>query len=200
VTFGVPGNRHVSLIKNMQVRALADGTKRRITEIWHADSSWDKRPPTHAFLHAKVLPDVGGDTLFANQCAAFDGLSPAMQKMLSSLRAVHRTPQYRFDEGSGTEAVHPVITTHPETGRKVLYVNLSATREFEGMTAQESRGLLEFLFDHQVRPEFVYRHRWALGDVVMWDNRCTLHYAVNDYEDAPRELVRVSIVGPPPAA
>jgi len=175
---------------------MTDGSRRKPTEFWHADSTWVECPPAHSFLAVKELPEVGGDTLFASQFAAFDALSDGLQRLLSSLRAVHQSPAYLLSRCG--EWAHPVIVTHPENGRKLLYLNPLSVRRFEGMTEAESAGLLQFLFAHQTQPEFVYRHRWEPGDVVMWDNRCLQHYAVDDYADAPRVLVRVSVQGAPP--
>jgi taurine dioxygenase len=194
----VPGYPELTLIANMRKEQMDDGVTRRVTEVWHPDSTWLERPPSHAILAAKELPEAGGDTLFANQYAAYDALSDAMKAMLAPLRAIHRPPDYMA--GNLPERAHPVVITHPETGRKILYVNNNAVRRFDGMTEEESRGLLQFLFAHQVRPDFVYRHRWQPGDVVMWDNRCTQHYAVDDYGTASRVLARTSITGTPPSA
>jgi taurine dioxygenase len=187
--------RELVLIANMPSGRHADGGTRKVTEVWHADSTWLERPPAHAILAARELPAFGGDTLFANQYAAYESLSDAMKEMLGGLRAIHQPPGYM----EGESVSRPVVVTHPETGRKLLYVNVNAVCRFDGMTEEESRGLLGFLFSHAVSPEFVYRHRWLPGDVVMWDNRCTQHYAVDDYGDAPRVLARASLVGHVPS-
>ena len=172
--------------------------------IWHSDTTYLEVPPMATMLVAREVPPTGGDTLFADMRAAFDALSPAMQAVLEPLRAVNssamadvsKTHEDRIREsGPQTEpqefeAVHPVVRTHPETGRKALFVNRAHTARFEGMTEEESRGLLQFLFEHQVRPEFTCRVRWAVGTLVLWDNRCVQHNPVNDYHghtarDAP---------------
>ena len=195
------GHPELARLENIPRAELADGNVHKATEFWHSDSTWLERPPAQAILAAMELPQAGGDTLIANQYAAYEALSVAMQEMLAPLRAVHHAPDYVY-AGYGRiadEQVHPAVVAHPETGRKVLYVNVNAVRRFEGMSEDESRGLLQFLFTHQVQPQFVYRHRWQPGDVVMWDNRCTQHYAVDDYGDAPRVHVRASLIGTRPA-
>jgi taurine dioxygenase len=186
----------VRTLANSPSGRMRDGRVRKVTEVWHSDSSYWEAPPGHALLVAKELPPAGGDTLFANQHAAYDALSETMQRVLVGLRAVHRVPAYVDPEAPAVS--HPAVISHPETGRKALYVNPNAVAEFEGMTERESRGLLEFLFAHAVQPEFVYRHRWLPGDALLWDNRATQHYAVDDYGDAPRVMHRSSLVGDRP--
>jgi taurine dioxygenase len=169
-----------------------------VTEQWHSDSSFLPAPPAHAILAAHVLPEAGGDTMFANQYLAYETLSKDMQGLLKGLRALHRGAKLAGIlgiEDSAPSQSHPVVRTHPETGRKALYVNRLYTFCLEGMTEAESRGLLEFLFEHSSRPDFTYRHQWQPGDVVIWDNRCTLHYAVHDHGDAPRVMHRTTIAG-----
>jgi taurine dioxygenase len=147
-----------------------------VTEQWHSDSSFLPVPPAHAILAAHVLPEAGGDTMFANQYLAYETLSEGMQCLLKGLRALHRGARLAGIlgiEDSAPSQSHPIVRTHPETGRKALYVNRLYTYCVERMTEAESRGLLEFLFEHCSRPDFTYRHQWRPGDVVMWDNRCT---------------------------
>ena len=182
---------------------------------FHSDASFMREPPLATVLSCRVLPPVGGDTVWVNQYLTYRSLSPAMQKLLDGLRAVHSaapgtTPGSEDYEtySAGNKAtpikandsvekwvVHPVLRTHPETGEKTLYVNESYTVAFEGMTLEESRPLLQFLFAHQKRPDFSYRHRWQVGELCIWDNRCTLHYALNDYPGEHRLMHRVT-VGP----
>jgi taurine dioxygenase len=181
---GVPGYPEILLLEN-------HGKDRTITEVWHSDVTCEERPPAISILCAKVLPDVGGDTMWANQYAAYERLSDGMRRMIDGLRAVHA--------GFGLEAVHPVVRTHPETGRKALFVNAGFTRRFEDMTEQESRPLLRYLVDQATQPDLVYRHHWSPGDVVVWDNRCVMHFAVHDYGDRPRVMHRVAVVGDRPA-
>ena len=178
--------------------------------IWHSDTVYLDRPPSATLLLAREVPPFGGDTLFANQYAAFDGLSPAMQELLLPLRAVNtsamadvsktREDRMRGQEGEGEaprdyEACHPVVRTHPETGRRALYVNVAHTARFDGMTEAESKPMLQFLFAHQVRVEFTCRFRWAPGSLAMWVNRCVQHNPVNDYHGHRRLLHRITLVG-----
>lgn len=182
----------------------------RAGTYWHSDVSFRERPAAASILHAIEIPATGGDTLYANMAAAFDALSEPMKAMLEPLRAVHdfaQTAATQFakpvvvaeDLEGGNRSTHPVVRTHPETGKKCLYVNPGMTTHLEGFDAAESRAILEFLFAHSTRPEFVYRHRWQKGDVVIWDNRSLMHYAVADYGDAPRYMERTTIIGDRPA-
>ncbi len=180
--------------------------------LWHSDTTYMSSPPMGTFLHAKELPPIGGDTLFASMYAAYDALSDGLKETLSGLRAVNSAHKSRVsntrahrinDSGKDTsnqilEAVHPVVRTHPETGRKALYVNGAHTVRFEGMTEKESDGLLAFLFRHQTREEFTCRFKWSDGAVAFWDNRCTQHYPLNDYAGYKRVLHRVTLKGDVP--
>jgi taurine dioxygenase len=168
------------------------------TEQWHSDLSFMPAPPAHAILAAQVLPDAGGDTMFASQYLAYETLSEGMKRLLQELRAWHggaKLAAYYGIEDSAPPQNHPIVRTHPETGRKGLYVNRLYTYCIDGLTGPESRGLLDFLFEQICRPEFTYRHQWAPGDVIMWDNRCTVHYAVHDYGDVPRLMHRTTVAG-----
>ncbi|NIR46309.1 MAG: TauD/TfdA family dioxygenase, partial [Gemmatimonadetes bacterium] len=173
---------------------------------WHSDVSFRERPAAASILSAKEIPPIGGDTLFANTYLAYEALSEAMKKLLSPLRAVHdfevaaRT-QYakpvvvaRDIEDGTNRAVHPVVRTHEETGRKCLYVNPGFTAGLVGFEPQESKALLDFLYAHCTRPEFVYRHRWQPGDLLIWDNRNLMHYAISDYTE-PRHMERTTCIG-----
>jgi taurine dioxygenase len=179
--------------------------------IWHSDTAYLDEPPMATMLLAREVPPAGGDTLFADQYAAYAALSPAMQELLAPLRAVNssaladvsKTREDRRRENGEVddrvyEAVHPVVRTHPETGRKALYVNVAHTARFEGMTEEESRPLLQFLFQHQVRPELTCRFRWAVGSMAMWDNRCVQHNPVNDYHGHRRVMHRITLQGDVP--
>ncbi len=179
----IPGHPEVLEIKNY-------GKKQAITEIWHSDTSSLSHPPSFSMLLARELPAFGGDTMFASQYKAFEDLTPAMQALLESLRATHASQSETSD--------HPVVRVHPETRRQALFVNGYFVKNFVGMTEDESRPLLDFLFAWGARPEYVYRHRWTVGDLVIWDNRCVQHYAVHDYGDAPRRLHRVMVEGEAP--
>lgn len=179
---------------------------------WHTDHSYDEVPAMGSILVARELPPDGGDTLYANLYAAYEALSEGLKETLQNLRAVHSS-RHVFGQGSayqqtdqkGTfgnqhlvgDAVHPVVVTHPDSGRKVLYVNPGFTLHFEGWTREESQPLLEYLYRHAVRPEFTCRFRWAEGSVAFWDNRCTWHYASNDYHGERRLLHRITVGGVP---
>jgi taurine dioxygenase len=185
------------------------GDTRVVGEEWHSDTTMMAKPPMGAILYAIEVPPHGGDTLFANQYLAYETLSDGMKRMLAGLRAVHSDrkvagPQARANVGRTTKArdddawretitVHPVIRTHPETGRPLLYVNASYTVGFEGMTEAESKPLLEFLLEQGHRPEFTCRFRWQKGSVAFWDNRCTKHLAINDAGPFRRLMRRVQI-------
>ncbi len=182
---------------------------------WHSDMSFLAEPLLATAIHARVTPRSGGDTLFTNMYAAYDALSAGMKRLLDGLTAVH---DYRDDfrraarngrtsvDAATIEAAHevyppaehPVVRTHPETGRKALYVNRLFTSHFGGMTREESRPLLGFLFEHSVRPEFTCRLRWQPQGLALWDNRCTQHYAINDYHGHRRLMQRVTIKGDRP--
>lgn len=164
---------------------------------WHSDATFDERPPAISILAARELPSRGGETAFANQYAAFEALSDGMKKLLAGLEAVHDAFSHNRPNESTT---HPVLRTHPETGRTALFVNTEFTRRFAHMTAEESDGLLTFLTTHAHRPEFCYVHRWRPGDVVMWDNRAAQHYPViNRPKDEVRRMWRVTVAGDKPA-
>jgi taurine dioxygenase len=163
-------------------------------------------------LHAHEIPPYGGDTLFANQYAAYEALSPRLQEILDGLRGINssaradvsKTREDRIRGLDGVEAIdyescHPVVRTHPETGRKALFVNTAHTARFDGMTEEESAPLLSFLYAHQVRPEFTCRFAWRPGSLAMWDNRCAQHNPVNDYHGHRRLLHRITLEGDLPA-
>ena len=160
-----------------------------------------------------IIPDVGGDTIFADLGAAYDALSAPVKTLLSGLSARHdfaksfrrdefATPEYaaKWDRTRQTHppVLHPVVRTHPETGEKGLFVNEGFTLAIEGLAADESRALLDFLFLHSRKPEFTYRHHWRGGDVLFWDNRITQHYAVADYWPRRRRMHRATILGDRP--
>jgi taurine dioxygenase len=179
--------------------------------VWHSDTAYLDEPPMASMLLAREVPPFGGDTVFANMYLAFETLSPAMQDLLGGLRAVNssakadvsktREDRIRSDgrpDAHDYEAVHPVVRTHPETGRRSLYVNIAHTTRFEGMTDEESAPLLDYLFAHQVRPEFTCRFQWEVGSLALWDNRCALHNPVNDYHGFRRRMHRVTLAGDRP--
>jgi taurine dioxygenase len=179
--------------------------------IWHTDTAYLEQPPMGTMLLARKVPPVGGDTMFASMYAAYEALSPGLQRMLAGVRAVNssaladvsKTREDRIrDAGTNHdrefESVHPVVRTHPETGRKGLYVNVAHTARFEDMTEEESRPLLRFLFDHSVRPEFTCRFHWEVGSLALWDNRCAMHNPVNDYHGYTRSMHRITLAGDTP--
>jgi taurine dioxygenase len=184
--------------------------------IWHSDTTYKPAPDMGTVLYACEVPDAGGDTLFSNTYLAFDALSDGMKAMLEGLVAVNDSEKLypggrakrisklsamkgAYNDGSeAMQSDHPVIRTHPETGRKGLYVNTAHTLCFKGMTVDESKPLIDFLSEHSVRPEFTCRLRWQNGTVAIWDNRCTQHFAVNDYPDEYRRMRRVTIEGDQP--
>jgi taurine dioxygenase len=167
------------------------------TDIWHTDQSFEPQPAVGSLLLAREIPTVGGDTMFANQYAAFENLSPGMQRLLRDLRAIHYGEGYYrlmgLDPAQAPRTPHPVALVHPQTGRTALYVNRIWTRHFEDMSVAESRPLLDNLYSHAVEPCFTFRHRWVPGDLLMWDNRCTQHYAVFDYGTETRVMHRATL-------
>jgi taurine dioxygenase len=182
--------------------------------IWHSDTSYFEDPPMASVLWAREVPPHGGDTLFANQYAAYESLSDGLKQTLSGLKAVStsskadasKTREDRIrDSGNPStakdsfEAAHPVVRTHPETGRKALYINVAHTSHFEGWTEEESAPLLKYLFRHQVKPEFTCRFRWEVGSIAFWDNRCAQHNPINDYHGYKRRMLRVTLEGDRPA-
>jgi taurine dioxygenase len=178
--------------------------------IWHSDTTYLREPPMGSMLLAREIPPYGGDTLFANQYLAYEALSEGMRKILQRLIAVNssanadvsRTREDRIKEQSRTTgeftAEHPVVRTHPDTGRRALYVNVAHTARFKGMTDEESAPLLNFLFAHQVKPEFTCRFQWRLGSLAFWDNRCVQHNPVNDYHGHRRVMHRITLAGDKP--
>ena len=179
---------------------------------WHTDHSYDHVPAMGSILIARETPPVGGDTLFACMYTAYDTLSDGLKQTLEDMKAVHSsrhvfgeqssyrdTMKDRFSnpEDATQDAVHPVVITHPESGRKALYVNPGFTLHFEGWTAAESKPLLDYLYAHAVQLEHTTRFQWAPGSIAFWDNRCTWHYALNDYHGTRREMHRITIEGSP---
>ena len=181
--------------------------------IWHSDTTYLEQPPMGSMLLSREVPPYGGDTLFASQYAAYDALSETMKGLLqqligisSSAKAdVSKTREDRIKEGGKQEAPkeyraeHPVVRSHPETGRKALYVNVAHTAGIKGMTDAESAPLLQFLFEHQVKPEFTCRFVWEPNAIAFWDNRCVQHNPVNDYHGFRRVMHRITLQGDTPA-
>jgi taurine dioxygenase len=169
--------------------------------MWHSDVSFEERPAMGSILYCRECPPVGGDTMWANQYVAFETLSRRMRDYLDGLVAVHSDAWQRAWFGIPGEPrsnEHPVVRTHPETGRKALYVNRLFTTAIKDIPAAESKAVLEFLFQHSARPEFCCRFRWRRGSIAFWDNRPTMHFAVDDYHGHRRVVQRVTIVGERP--
>ena len=183
------------------------GSTRQNGHQWHSDVSCDEEPPMGSVLHLHTVPACGGDTLFSSMYAAWDALSEPMKALLAPLEARHESA-HLYDHLYGDEmvrrrnvwpsAVHPVVRTHPETGRKALFVNAIFTRRILGVTESESRGLLELLFEHVADPHFQCRFRWRRNSVAFWDNRCVQHHAMWDYHPATRSGTRVTVAGDRP--
>jgi len=180
--------------------------------IWHSDTTYLQQPPMGSMLVALEVPEYGGDTLFANQYMAYETLSPGMRRFLdgatgvstSAKADVSRTREDRI-KSDGTEAAlqplsaeHPAVRTHPETGKRALYVNVAHTARFADMTEEESAPILNYLFQHQSRPEFTCRFRWEKGSVAFWDNRCAQHNPINDYHGFRRVMHRITLAGDTP--
>jgi len=183
---------------------------------WHSDYSFQPAPPSFTLLWSVDVPPHGGDTIWSNQALAFDRLSAGLQATLRSLRAVHsagsaysadgflartatgRTMQIDSSDAALAEVLHPVVATHPESGREVLFVNPTYTTRIDGWTALESRPLLDMLFAHSVREAFTCRFRWTPDTLAIWDNRITQHLAIDDYRGHRREMYRSTVGGAPP--
>ena len=183
-----------------------------VGHVWHSDAPYAEIPPKASALYAVEVPEKGGDTLFANMYAAYDALSEPMRDRLAKMTAVNGGPYIYTARGGKPQfsaredarqkgdavfstAIQPVIRTHPETGKRVVYVNPAHTEYIEGLSAEESEALLSFLYDHGSRPEFICRFHWRPGSLALWDNRCTWHYAANDYPGERREMLRLTIKG-----
>ena len=178
--------------------------------VWHSDTAYLERPPMASMLYAIETPPYGGDTIFATQYLAYETLSEGLKRILAGLIGINsstkaevsRTREDRLREaGAEHKALigeHPVVRTHAETERKALYVNVGHTTHFKGFTEQESAPLLDYLFTHQVKPEFTCRFHWEPGSLAFWDNRCTQHNPVNDYHGYRRVMHRVTLAGDPP--
>ena len=185
--------------------------KENIGGTWHTDHSYDLIPAMGSMLYAREVPTVGGDTLFSSMYLAYQALSEDMKKMLADLKAWHSsrhafgysvTDSEHFEDGrlanpgqATQDALHPVVITHPLTGRKALYVNADFTVRFDGWTVEESQPILDLLYAHGARQEFTCRFHWEPGSIAFWDNRATWHYALNDYAGQRRVMHRVTIAG-----
>ncbi len=193
---------------NPEVLHIAHGPESRGRENeWHSDVTWRAEPSLGSILRAIEVPDMGGDTLFADMAAAFRALSPAMQGWCRSLTAVHDIARvFAKRLGKSVEELHeqyppqlhPLVRTHPETGEQALYVNTAFTSHIEGLSAKESERLLAYLYAQAAVPEIQCRFRWRAGSIAFWDNRAGQHYAASDYFPAVRRMERVTIAGDRP--
>ncbi len=182
------------------------------TDVWHSDTTFRKTPTKYTILRCEIMPEFGGDTLWANMEAAYEGLSDTFRTMISGLRAVHDFQNFRVlfknteedriklhrMEDMFPNPSHPVVRTHPVTGRKSIYVNPQFTLRIEGLESAESRAILDVLFAQARVPEYQFRIRWTPGTIVFWDNRSTQHYAANDYYPQRRRMERTAVVGDVP--
>lgn len=202
----------------IEVRREASETAPIFGSLWHSDWSFQATPPGATLLFGSEVPPVGGDTLFADTCAAWDALSPLMQRLLAPLSGVHSAapaygPSGLFSEDDDSRSMdiivsaeaedtqaHPLVRRHPDSGRPALYVNHVYTVGIEGLSGAEGRALLEFLFAHMTQPRFVYRHRWQPGTLLMWDNRRVVHMATGGYEGHRRLMYRTTLAGEVPVA
>lgn len=203
---GIEGFAHIIEVKKLEHERVNFGG------IWHSDTTYLNEPPMGSMLLAREIPPYGGDTLFASQYAAYDALSDTMKRLLDGLKGISssakadvsktREDRIKSDgkDGARTEyrVAHPVVRTHPETGRRALYVNIAHTCGIEGMSDEESAPLLNFLFQHQVKPEFTCRFVWQPHSIAFWDNRCAQHNPVNDYHGFRRRMHRITLRGDRP--
>ena len=216
----VPQLHHVDGHPDVQViRRGAKDTGRVVGENWHSDSTFLDNPPAAVVMRAVTVPPHGGDTGFFSSYAGYEALSPAFREMIDRLNVVHsgtrifgslyRAQNRKYDasstrtdldvEAGDREVVHPLVCRHPRTGRRHLFVNKTYAQRFEGMTPEESAPLLAYLFEHCGRFDLTCRVRWQPNDVLVWDNRCTMHRAVPDYAGHDRLMTRVTVAGERPA-
>ena len=203
---GLEGFPHIIEVKKLEHEKVNFGG------IWHSDTTYLDLPPMGSMLLSREVPPYGGDTLFASQYLAYESLSDTMQRLLDGLTGisssakadVSKTREDRI-KSDGKQAAsqelraeHPVVRTHPETGRKALYVNVAHTAGIKGMTDEESGPLLNFLFGHQVKPEFTCRFAWDANAIAFWDNRCVQHNPINDYHGFRRVMQRITLQGDKP--
>jgi taurine dioxygenase len=221
-TVPVPLDQNPDHPEVLEVRKEPDDHGVNFGGSWHADVTFRENPYLGSLLYALEVPPAGGDTLWTNLYLAFETLSPGLQTLLGGLKARHSSwrdanPQRMathygvktaninlsaaerlLENAENGEALHPVVRTHPETGKRSLFVNRAYTKHFEDMTVEESEPLLKLLYAHCIRPEFTCRYRWQPRTLALWDNRCTLHNPLNDYHGHRRVLHRVSIHGARP--
>lgn len=187
-------------------------------ENWHSDSTYMTKPPMASFLYAKEVPAKGGDTMFANQYLAYESLSPGMREFFDGLTGIHsaqtihnaflnrypmkREMKYNYENvelGNPEIEEHPVVRTHPDTGRKAIYVSRSYVRRFKDWTEEESQPIIQWLYNHCTKPEFTCRYRWKVGSLGIWDNRCAQHKPIGDYDGQRRVMHRMTVIGDDPS-
>jgi taurine dioxygenase len=209
-----PSPDHPEVIKVL--KEASDGNAFNFGGAWHSDFSFQSAPPAFTFLHALDIPPYGGDTLWASMTAAYNALSDAHKEQLSRLASVHSardaySPKMQpihsglssmnivCDESANEYEIHPLVTTHPETGKKVLFFNRAYVRDLVGVADEiEKLRLMDWLHLHTTDAKFTVRHKWSAGDLALWDNRSTQHYALNDYAGFRRELHRTTVAGTRP--
>jgi taurine dioxygenase len=205
-----PECAEVNIISSEDRDVLGDGKKLVNGASWHTDDSFMREPCSLTMLYGVMVPSRGGDTQFTNMYAAYEALSPEMKARIDGLKVIHRYQSSRqtnrvsqrpaAEMAAMPEAIHPLVRTHPATGRKALYLNANRMEQVVGMERAESDALLDQLIAHAIEPRFQYRHVWRQGDVVIWDNRCTMHKANADYPEGERRLMhRVVVAGTAPA-
>jgi taurine dioxygenase len=216
--FRVPYVKHMDVHPDI-IAVLKEADERNISTFgngWHSDFSFLDAPPMGSVLYGKEIPPHGGDTIWANMYDAYEGLSAGMKRLLDPLRAIQSGKPYgaasppknlrasrsivmeRNNPEADREIAHPAVVVHPASGRKALFLNAIYTSRFEDMTEAESRPLLDYLYQHCTRPEWTCRFQWRQGSLAIWDNRCTIHYAVNDYDGFRRLMYRTTVAGERP--
>lgn len=211
--FNLPEHPEVFVVSNVREEGKLKGAV-YAGQYWHSDLSYMRKPSLGSLLLCREMPETGGDTMWANMYLAYDTLSEVMKAFLSGLKAIHdyshaydtyfahlkERPPLTPEQRAKTPPVEqPMLRTHPVTGRKALYVNPGFTKGIVGMPREESQPILEMLFAHSTRPEFIYRHKWKVNDLIFWDNRCTMHYALSDYDfSVRRHMHRTTIAGDVP--
>jgi taurine dioxygenase len=211
--FSLPDHPEIFVVSNVKEAGKLKGAV-YAGQFWHSDISYMEKPSLGSLLLCHEMPAVGGDTMWANMYMAYDTLSEPMKAFIGGLKAVHdyshaydtyfsklpdRPPLTPAQRAKTPPVEHPMVRTHPVTGRKALYVNPGFTKGIVGMPEEESRPILDFLFRHSTRPEFTYRHKWRVHDMMFWDNRCSMHYALADYDfSVRRHMHRTTIAGDAP--
>jgi len=211
--FNLPRHPEIFVVSNVKEEGKLKGAV-YAGQYWHSDLSYMKKPSMGSLLLCREMPEIGGDTMWANMYLAYESLSDVMQNFLGGLRAIHdyshaydtyfahlkERPPLTPEQRAKTPPVeHPMIRTHPVTKRKALYVNPGFTTGIAGMPRDESQPILDFLFRHATRAEFIYRHKWRVNDMIFWDNRCTMHYALADYDfSVRRHMHRTTVAGDAP--